>query len=82
MRRWAAANPCAESERLLAKLCIQIAVNRMLRWVHCCRQRGLAGGSARAQGQQRAGQEGGACCWARRLPAGVSALPIQSQSAC
>ena len=39
MRRWAAANPCAESERLLAKLCIQIAVNRMLRWAHCCRQR-------------------------------------------
>lgn len=39
MRRWAAANPSAESERLLAKLCIQIAVNRMLRWVRmiCCR---------------------------------------------
>lgn len=36
LRRWAAANPNAESERLLAKLCIQIAVNRMLRWVPIC----------------------------------------------
>jgi hypothetical protein len=32
VRRWAAANPCGESERLLAKLCLQIAVNRMLSW--------------------------------------------------